>query len=59
MRGWLQRKAFEKDLKEMLAKTGDEDLLLTTDEIRRRDNAKFLFRHMYAYWKMKKRQRER
>ena len=59
VRGWLRRKAFEKDLKELLAKTGDEDLLLTTEEIRKRDNAKYLFKHMYAYWKMKKRERTR
>ena len=26
MRGWLQRKAFEKDLKELLAKTGDDKI---------------------------------
>ena len=43
----------------MLEYTNDTDLLLTTEEIRKRDNARFIFKHMYAYYKMKKENRER
>ena len=42
-----------KDLKDLLTYTGDEDLLLSTEEIRRRDNARIIFRNMYRYWQKK------
>ena len=59
VRGWLQRRKFMKDLKDLLAYTGDEDLLLSTEEIQRRDNARIIFRNMYAYWQRKKTERTR
>jgi hypothetical protein len=44
-----------KELRALLQKTGDEDLLMTNDEIERRDKGRFIFKHWYAYYKMKKR----
>ena len=58
VRGWLQRKKFMQDLKDLLAYTGDQDLLLSTEEIKRRDNARIIFRNMYRHWQKKKRERE-
>lgn len=46
-----------KDLKDLLAYTGDEDLLLSTEEIKQRDNARIIFRNMYRYWQKKKTER--
>ena len=46
-----------KDLKDLLAYTGDEDLLLSTEEIKMRDNARIIFRNMYRYWQDKKSER--
>ena len=46
-----------KDLKDLLAYTGDEDLLLSTEEIKMRDNARIIFRNMYRYWQKKKKER--
>jgi hypothetical protein len=43
----------------MLAETGLQDLMMTNDEIDRRDKGKFIFKHWYAYWQMKKRNRIR
>lgn len=48
-----------KDLKDLLAYTGDEDLLLSTEEIKMRNNAQFIFYNMYRYWKKKKSERRR
>ena len=48
-----------KDLKDLLAYTGDEDLLLSTEEIKRRDNARIIFRNMYRYWQKKSEERRR
>jgi hypothetical protein len=48
-----------KDLKDLLAYTHDEDLLLSTEEINRRDNARIIFRNMYAYWQKKREERRR
>ena len=48
-----------KDLKDLLAYTGDEDLLLSTEEIKMRDNARIIFRNMYRYWQQKKSERRR
>lgn len=50
VRGWLQRRKFMKDLKDLLAYTGDEDLLLSTEEEKRRNTAKFIFYYMHRYW---------
>ena len=47
-----------KDLKDLLAYTGDEDLLLSTEEIKRRNNALFILWHMKRYWLKKKKERE-
>lgn len=44
-----------RDLRALLLKSGDEDLLMTNDEIERRDKGRFIFKHMSAYWRMKKR----
>lgn len=46
-----------KDLKDLLAYTGDEDLLLSTEEIKTRNNALFIFYHMKKYWLKKKKER--
>jgi hypothetical protein len=43
------------ELRELLKRTGDEDLLMTNDEIERRDKGGFIFIHLHAYWQMKKR----
>ena len=48
-----------KDLKDLLAYTGEEDLLLSTEEIKRRDNARIIFRNMYRYWQKKREERRR
>jgi len=32
---------------------------MTNDEIERRDKGRYIFNHMYAYYKMKSRQRKR
>lgn len=63
LQGWfralLARKLYMRELRALLQKTGDEDLLMTNDEIERRDKGRFIFKHMYAFWRMKKRMRER
>jgi len=59
VRGWIARRKFEKDLRDMLKYTGDEDLLMTSEEIRRRDSAKMIMEHMWKYYLKKKRNRER
>lgn len=46
-------------MKALLAKTGEEDLLLTNEEIERRERARFIYKHWYAYYQMKKRHRIR
>lgn len=46
------------DLKDLLAYTNQTDLLLSTEEIMRRENARKIFRNMYRYWQKKKRERE-
>ncbi len=48
-----------KDLKDLLAYTHDENLLLSTEEINRRDKAIIIFRNMYPYWKNKREQRRK
>lgn len=57
VRGWLQRRKFIKDLRDLLAYDGEEDLLLSTEEVKRRDMARIIFRNMYRYWQKKKAQR--
>jgi len=59
VRGWLARKRFEKDLRDLLKYTGDEDLLMTSEEIRIRDCAKKCFKLLYKNWMQKKRERKR
>jgi uncharacterized protein YjiS (DUF1127 family) len=58
-RGWLARRRFEKDLKDLLKYTGDEDLLMTSEEIRMRDCARKIFKLLYKNWMQKKRERKR
>jgi hypothetical protein len=48
-----------RELRAMLAETGLRDLMMTNDEIDRRDKGTFIFKHWYAYWQMKKRNRIR
>ena len=55
VRGWLSRRKFEKDLKDLLKYTGDEDLLLTTDEIRTRNCALRIFHLLFRNWMAKRR----
>jgi hypothetical protein len=50
VRGWLARTKYLRELRAMLAETGQQDLLMTNDEIDRRDKGKFIFKHWYAYW---------
>ena len=59
VRGWLQRRKFMKDLKEILAYTNDEDLLLSTEEVTRRNYAQFIFYYMKRWWLRLKRDRRR
>ena len=59
VRGWLTRRKFMKDLRDLLTITNDTDLLLSTEEIRKRNNAQFIFYYMHKFWKTKKRNRER
>ena len=59
VRGWLQRRKFMQDLKDLLAYTNDQDLLLSTEEIERRDYGRKIFRAMYRYWQKKKSERRR
>lgn len=55
----MARKQYAQELRELLRQTGDEDLLLTNEEIERREAAKTILQHMRAFWMMKKRQRTR
>lgn len=50
MRGWLARLKYLRELRAMLAEIGQQDLLMTNDEIERRDKGRFIFKHMYAFW---------
>jgi|688.fasta_scaffold145194_2 hypothetical protein len=59
VRGWLARRKFEKDLKDLLAYTGDEDLLLTSEEIRRRDCGRKVFACLFKNWMRKRLERKR
>jgi hypothetical protein len=59
VRGFLARTKYLRELRAMLAETGQQDLLMTNDEIERRDKGRFIFKHMYAYWQCKKRNRIR
>jgi hypothetical protein len=59
IRATLARIAFQRELRAMLKTTGDEDLLMTNDEIIRRDAARTIFEHMWAYHRMLKRHRRR
>jgi myosin heavy subunit len=59
VRGWLARKRFEKDLKDLLKFTGDEDLLKSTEELRRKKAAKIVFKLLYKHWTQVKRERKR
>lgn len=51
----MARKQYAQELRELLRQTGDEDLLLTNEEIERREAAKTILQHMIAFWRMKKR----
>lgn len=53
------RKKFMKDLKDLLQRTNDTDLLLSTEDIRRRNNAQFIYYYMHKFFKQRKRSRER
>ena len=55
----LARRSYISELRALLAKTGEEDLLMTNEEIERREKGRFIFKHWYAYYQMKKRQRIR
>jgi len=59
VRSVLARKHYLEELRALLKATGDEDLLMTNEEIERRDKGKFLLYHITAFWKMKNRQRRR
>ncbi len=63
LQGWfravLARKSYMEQLRALLRLTGEEDLLMTNDEIERRDKGKIIFKHWFAYWQMRKRQRLR
>lgn len=63
LQGWfravLARKKYMLELRALLKQTGEEDLLMTNDEIERRDKGKLILKHWKAYWLMKKRSRRR
>lgn len=47
IRGWLARRRFEKDLRDLLSFTGQEDLLKTNEELRRREAAGVIFKFIF------------
>lgn len=59
MRGWLCRRRYMNQLKDLLAETGQMDLLLTNEEINIRDKGRIIFKHLLAYTRMKNRERRR
>jgi len=59
VRGWLARRKFEKDLRDLLKYTGDEDLLLTNKQIRERDAARIICRLFKKHLLRKKLERKR
>ena len=58
VRGWLQRRKFEKDLRDILEYEGQQDLLMTSKQIRERDSGRIILRNMRAFHLKKKRERE-
>ena len=38
------------ELRELLKQTGEEDLLMTNDEIERRDKGRLILKHWKAFW---------
>lgn len=46
----LARRSYINELRALLAKTGEEDLLMTNEEIERRERARFICKHWYAYY---------
>lgn len=61
IQGWwravLARRSYIEELRALLKLTNDEDLLLTNEEIERRDKGRLIFKHWYAYYKRKKKER--
>lgn len=58
-RGFLCRRQYMRELREMLVASGEIDLLLTNEEINIRDKGRIIFKHLWAYTQMKKEQRRR
>ena len=58
-RGWLARRRFERDLIDLLKYTGDEDLLLTSEEIRERACGMRIFVVLFKYWMRQRVKRKR
>lgn len=54
LQGWfrasLARKRYMEDLRALLLETGDENLLLTNDEIKRKIAAKVILKHIHKFW---------
>lgn len=54
LQGWfravLARKQYLSELQALLKTTGDEDLLMTNEEIERRDKGRFIFQHWHHFW---------
>jgi hypothetical protein len=63
LQGWfravLARRRYMRELRMLLRQSGQEDLLLTNDEIERRDKGLLILKHMYAWFKKIKKRRER
>lgn len=58
-RACLARQRYMNDLKDLLKQTGEEDLLMTNDEIKRLQAGRLIVKHMQAFCRMKKRMRAR
>ena len=59
VRSFLSRRRYLRELQELLVETNQTDLLLTNEQINIRDKGKIIFKHMYAWHKMNRRDRIR
>jgi hypothetical protein len=59
VRSFLSRRRYLRELQELLVETNQTDLLLTNEQINIRDKGKIIFKHMYAWYKMNRRNRIR
>jgi len=58
-RGVLSRRRYMEQLRELLKETGEEDLLMTNDDIERRKKGKIILKHWRHYWHTKRMRKRR